>query len=43
MRKMRAVRVAETDFDEEKHQLKERLQIQKLQKVKKEEKGMKKR
>ena len=38
MRKMRAKRAAELDFDEEKHWLKERLQIQKLWKGKKEQK-----
>ena len=42
MRKMRAKRAAELDLDEEKHWLKERLQIQKLWKGKKEQKEMKK-
>ena len=37
MRKMRAKRAAEPDFDEEKHWLKERLRIQKLRKEKKEQ------
>ena len=37
MWKMRAKRAAESDFDEEKHQLEERLQIQKLWKENKEQ------